>query len=61
LTDISPWLDLQTKDRFDRMKERADELAPDVGIRRNNQDFFHRGYAGQWRDLLDDESAPLRA
>jgi len=42
---------------FDRMKERADKLAPDVGIHawRSNQDFFHRGYDGQWRDLLDEE------
>ena len=42
---------------FDRMKERADELAPGVGIRiwRSNQDFFHRGSDGQWHELLDDD------
>lgn len=42
---------------FERMKQRADELAPEVGnhIWRSNQDFFHRGYDGQWRELLDDE------
>ena len=43
---------------FDRMKERADELAPkrrQSSIWRSNQDFFHRGHDGQWRDLLDDE------
>jgi aryl sulfotransferase len=40
---------------FDRMRQRADELAPDVGNRiwRSNQEFFHRGYSGQWRDWLD--------
>ena len=39
------------------MRQRADELAPEVGnhIWRSNQDFFHRGYNGQWRGLLDDE------
>jgi aryl sulfotransferase len=42
---------------FDRMKQRADALVPDVGNRiwHNNRDFFHRGRSGQWRDLLDDE------
>lgn len=42
---------------FERMKERADKLVPEVGtgIWRNSQDFFHRGHDGQWRDLLDDE------
>jgi aryl sulfotransferase len=41
--------------RFERMRQRADELAPDVGNRiwRSNQEFFHRGYSGQWRDWLD--------
>lgn len=41
---------------FDRMKQRADELVPDVGNRiwRSNQDFFHRGANGQWRDFLDE-------
>jgi aryl sulfotransferase len=42
---------------FERMKQRADELVPEVGnhIWRNNQGFFHRGCDGQWRELLDDE------
>ena len=42
---------------FDQMKERADALVPDVGNRiwLNNQDFFHRGFNGQWRDLLADQ------
>lgn len=44
--------------RFDHMKERADELVPDVGngIWHNNRAFFHRGHNGQWRGLLDDEA-----
>jgi hypothetical protein len=42
---------------FDRMKDRADELAPDVtqGIWHSNRDFFHRGSSGQWRDLVDSD------
>lgn len=41
---------------FDNMKQRADQLVPDVGnkIWRDNRDFFHRGVAGQWRDLLQE-------
>ena len=41
---------------FDSMKARADELVPDVGNRiwRSNQNFFHRGSTGYWRDLLGD-------
>jgi aryl sulfotransferase len=43
---------------FARMKERADELVPDVGNRiwRSNRAFFHRGSNGQWRDWLDVEA-----
>lgn len=41
---------------FDRMRQRADELVPDVGNRiwHSNRDFFHKGTNGQWRRLLDD-------
>jgi aryl sulfotransferase len=41
---------------FDRMRERADELAPDStqGIMQSNQAFFHSGRKGQWREMLDD-------
>jgi aryl sulfotransferase len=40
--------------RFDAMKQRAPELAPnsDVGIFRDLGSFFHAGRSGQWRDLL---------
>jgi aryl sulfotransferase len=41
---------------FDRMRQRADELVPDVRNRiwQSNRDFFHKGTDGQWRELLDD-------
>ena len=41
---------------FDRMKERATDLAPnaDQGWWRSTEGFFHRGTSGQWRHLLDD-------
>jgi aryl sulfotransferase len=39
---------------FDRMRDRADELAPglDNQIWRSNRAFFHSGTSGQWRKLL---------
>jgi hypothetical protein len=39
---------------FDRVRERADELAPGVdnNIWRDNRAFFHSGSSGQWKDLL---------
>jgi hypothetical protein len=39
---------------FERMRERADELAPGVDNKlwRSNRAFFHSGSSGQWRDLL---------
>ncbi|HLZ36259.1 MAG TPA: sulfotransferase domain-containing protein, partial [Mycobacteriales bacterium] len=42
---------------FQRMKQRADDLAPEVGnhIWRDTREFFHRGCSGQWRELLDAE------
>jgi aryl sulfotransferase len=40
---------------FDRMRDRADELAPGVDAKlwRSNSAFFRSGTSGQWRDLLD--------
>lgn len=40
---------------FDRMRGRADELAPGVDAKlwRSNENFFRSGTSGQWRDLLD--------
>jgi len=42
---------------FERMKQRADDVVPEVGNRiwRSNREFFHRGRDGQWRELLDME------
>ncbi|MEU4570258.1 sulfotransferase domain-containing protein [Micromonospora sp. NPDC023956] len=39
---------------FERMRERADELAPGVSANlwRSNREFFHSGTSGQWRSLL---------
>ncbi|WP_157984726.1 sulfotransferase domain-containing protein [Lentzea terrae] len=40
---------------FDRMRGRADELAPGVDHKlwRSNENFFRSGTSGQWRSLLD--------
>lgn len=40
---------------FDRMRGRADELAPGVDAKlwRSNENFFRSGTSGQWRRLLD--------
>jgi hypothetical protein len=40
---------------FERMRARADELAPGVDRRlwRDNREFFRSGTSGQWRGLLD--------
>ena len=39
---------------FERMRGRADELAPGVDHKlwRSNENFFRSGTSGQWRDLL---------
>jgi hypothetical protein len=39
---------------FDKVRERADELAPgvDSGIWRDNRAFFHSGTSAQWKALL---------
>ncbi|WP_037268563.1 sulfotransferase domain-containing protein [Kibdelosporangium aridum] len=41
---------------FERMRNRADELAPgvDANLWRSNRNFFRSGTSGKWRDLLDD-------
>jgi hypothetical protein len=40
---------------FERMRDRADELAPGVDAKLwlSNRDFFRSGSSGKWRDLLD--------
>lgn len=49
------WPALVEATRFDRMRERADRLAPESSnaIWRDNTRFFNRGTSGQWRTLLD--------
>ena len=51
------WSTLVDAATFDRMKARADEMAPEVreSLWVDNQRFFHRGTSGQWRSLLDDQ------
>ena len=48
------WPELVDAATFDRMRERADEVAPGSAkaIWHDNRQFFHRGTTGQWRDLL---------
>ncbi|SCE77747.1 Sulfotransferase domain-containing protein [Micromonospora coriariae] len=48
------WPDLVEAATFDRMRERADRLAPDtLGVLRDRRAFFRHGGSGQGRDLLD--------
>jgi aryl sulfotransferase len=51
------WPELVAAARFDSMRKRADEIAPDTtnAIWNDNQRFFNRGCSGQWRDILDDD------
>ena len=44
--------------RFDEMKARADQLAPDVNFRmwQDNARFFNKGTSGQWRGVLHEEN-----
>jgi hypothetical protein len=52
--DERRWPGLVAAARFDRMRERAAELAPQVtmaGLWRDPGRFFHRGTSGQWRSL----------
>ncbi|HEY7042239.1 MAG TPA: sulfotransferase domain-containing protein [Nocardioidaceae bacterium] len=50
------WPELVEAATFDRMRERATEIAPETPKRLwlNERDFFRQGRSGQWRDLLDD-------
>jgi aryl sulfotransferase len=49
------WPALVEAASFDSMRDHADLIAPDTthAIWNDNQQFFHRGCTGQWRDLLD--------
>ncbi|MFC4018892.1 sulfotransferase domain-containing protein [Micromonospora sp. GCM10011542] len=49
------WPELVEAATFDRMRERADRLAPDrLGVLRDRRAFFRRGGSGQGRELLDE-------
>ena len=52
-----PGDDLVAGARFEAMKARADELAPntDAAIWHDNRRFFDRARSGDWRVLLDEE------
>ncbi|CCH16310.1 sulfotransferase domain-containing protein [Micromonospora lupini] len=48
------WPTLVEAATFDRMRERADQLAPDMlGVLRDRRAFFRQGGSGQGRTLLD--------
>ena len=51
------WPALVDAARFESMRNRADEIAPDTtnAIWNDNRRFFNRGCSGQWHDLLDDD------
>ena len=40
---------------FDSMRERASTLAPNAGVWRSDEAFFHRGGSGQWRELVGED------
>jgi hypothetical protein len=55
--DESKWDELVAAATFDRMRDRADQLAPQVthGFWNDPSQFFHHGSSGQWRSFLDDD------
>jgi aryl sulfotransferase len=56
--DEDLWPGLVAEARFDRMRDRADKLAPQVtmdGLWHDSSRFFNRGTSGQWQTFLGDE------
>ncbi len=53
------WPGLVEAATFERMREQADRLAPNVTeeLWRDSEQFFHRGASGQWSEILDDADA----
>jgi len=51
------WPALAEAATFERMRQRSDDLAPDVplGIVNDSREFFRSGSSGQWRQWLTDE------
>ena len=52
------WPTLVEAASFDRMRERADELAPNItdALWKDNRGFFHSGRGGQWREFFGEEA-----
>lgn len=58
VVDEDRWTGLIAEARFDRMRERADRLAPQVtmdGLWPDASRFFNRGTSGQWQTFLGAE------
>jgi len=55
-----PTAELVDAARFDQMKARADQLAPntDTQLWHSNDQFFDKGRAGEWRNIVDDDAMP---
>ncbi len=59
MIDEERWPELVAEARFDRMRDRADELTPQVtmaGLWHDTSRFFNRGTSGQWQALLGSEA-----
>ena len=55
------WSSLVSAATFNRMRERANDLAPEVevqGFWHDDGRFFNKGTSGQWRDLISEEDLP---
>ena len=52
------WPELVDAASFERMRSRADELAPNTtdNLWKDNRQFFHSGTGGHWRDFFDAEA-----
>jgi aryl sulfotransferase len=59
--DEGKWPELVQAATFAEMKRNADRLAPDtdLGLWRDNAQFFHSGRLGQWRELLSPSNLAL--
>lgn len=56
----APTDELVNAARFEQMKARADQLAPntDGQLWQSNTQFFEKGRSGEWKDLIGDEGLP---
>ena len=55
LVDEARWPSLVSAATFERMRDRADELAPAIevpGFWHDNNRFFNKGLSGQWRSVI---------